>query len=499
MRLGDRWLLLAPPRAPLGPLSVLVEGLGVLEPGAPAHVASSGLHVGGAWIDLAGARVPPRAEVVPLHGAWRSALAAARRSCPAPGGLEDGVDALRRGALADAVAVLAGRGPGLTPAGDDVLAGFAGWRHADGEPVSLASPRGSPIGLAYLRLRRAGRAARGRAAHARRGPRRRRGARRSPRAGPRALGRDVGGRDAVRHGRGERSDVTGVGPNFIARPYRGVSVQETDALDAASLREWLATRRVYRRTEFIVAAAGSEHAVVQVERDPGDGDILVGVRAVHVLAAPEEVAFVVDPSVDTGNATQMARAALASGRSARVYVVQGRFEHVNFIVEPSPVVVRVVEVVPPEPPKLLEMARAVVDFDEDLPPVELAFEPIDLRRLAAAHPAGHYLFPCRCSGLDADVPVDFLDAGPPIGARRGRSSAASARGRSTSPCTGPSRTHGSTSARARVAGGDGPTLMKCCLRERGIERAGSTTIVPWGATLEEVRQALRRLTGVAAP
>jgi hypothetical protein len=28
---------------------------------------------------------------------------------------------------------------------------------------------------------------------------------------------------------------------------------------------------------------------------------------------------------------------------------------------------------------------------------------------------------------------------------------------------------------------------------------GSTVIVPWGATLEEVRQALRRLTGVAAP
>jgi hypothetical protein len=302
----------------------------------------------------------------------------------------------------------------------------------------------------------------------------------------------------VRHGRGERSDVTGLGANFIARPYRGVSVQETDALDAASLRAWLASRRVYRRTEFVVAAAGSEHAVVQVERDPGDGDILVGVRAVHVLAAPEEVAFLVDPSVDTGNATQMARAALTSGRSARVYVVQGRFEHVNFIVEPSPVVVRVVEVVPPEPPKLLEMARAVVDFDEDLPPVELALEPIDLRLLAAAHPAGHYLFPCRCSGLDADVPVDFLDAGPPsarawtlVGCERSRQIHVALYG---------AEPHAQVDFCPRaVARGDGPTLMKCCLRERGIERAGSTTIVPWGATLEEVRQALRQLTGVAPP
>ena len=35
---------------------------------------------------------------------------------------------------------------------------------------------------------------------------------------------------------------------------------------------------------------------------------------------------------------------------------------------------RVLEVVPPEPPKLLEMARQVVDYDEDLPPVALEFD-----------------------------------------------------------------------------------------------------------------------------
>jgi hypothetical protein len=290
--------------------------------------------------------------------------------------------------------------------------------------------------------------------------------------------------------------VNDLGPNFIARPYRGVSVQETTALDPDSLRSWLLPRRVYRRTEFIVATAGSARAVVQVEREPDDGGVLAGVRDIRVLAGPEDIAFVADASVDTGNATQMARAALASGRSARVYVVQGRFEHVNFIVEPAPAAVRVVEVVPPEPPKLLEMARAVVDFDEDLPPVELAFEPIDLRDLAAAHPAEHYLFPCRCSGLDAGVPVDFLDAGPPqaaawtlVGCERSRQIHVALYG---------SEPHARVDFCPRLrAGGDGPTLIKCCLLERGIEQVGSTAVVPWGATLEEVRQALRGLAGVA--
>ena len=225
-----------------------------------------------------------------------------------------------------------------------------------------------------------------------------------------------------------------VGPNFIARPYRGVSVQDAPGLDEPALRDWLVGRRVYRRTEFVVAACGGEHAVVQVEHPVGE-DIVAPVSGLRVVARPDEVAYVVDPSVDTGNATQMARVA-----RARVTVVQGRFEHVNFIVEPAPLLVRVVEVVPPEPPKLLELARAVLDYDEDLPPIDLRFEPIDLHDLA---PAGRTMYPCRCSGLEGE----FLDAGPPSWAT-GRSWAASARGRSTSRCTAPSRPRGSTSARA---------------------------------------------------
>lgn len=265
-----------------------------------------------------------------------------------------------------------------------------------------------------------------------------------------------------------------VGPNFIARPYRGVSVQDAPGLDEPALREWLVGRRVYRRTEFIVAVRDGRHAVVQVEH-PAD-DVLATVSDLRVLAAPDEVAFVVDPSVDTANATQMARVA-----RARVTVVQGRFEHVNFIVEPAPQVIRVVEVVPPEPPKLLEMARAVVDYDEDLPPVELAFAPIDMRELDGD------MYPCRCSGLEGE----FLDAGPPepahtlVGCERSRQIHHALYGvepeRRIDFCP------------RVVAPPDGPTLMKCCLYERGVRREQESVVVPWGAALDEVREALREL------
>jgi hypothetical protein len=280
--------------------------------------------------------------------------------------------------------------------------------------------------------------------------------------------------------------VTDIGPNFIARPYRGVSVQAAEALDEASLRAWLVGRPVYRRTEFIVAVRDCERALVQVEHDVGE-EVVAPVRDLRVLAGPDEVAFVADPDVDTGNASQMARVARAG---ARVTVVQGRFEHVNFIVEPAPVRVRIVEVVPPEPPKLLEMARAVVDYDEDLPPVALDFERIDLRELAGG--AGPLMYPCRCSGLEGE----FLDAGPPeladwtlVGCERSRQIHVALYGAEPA-----ARIDFCPVTRSRD---DGPTLMKCCLHERGIERSGQGVIVPWGATLDEVRAALRDLVGLA--
>lgn len=277
-------------------------------------------------------------------------------------------------------------------------------------------------------------------------------------------------------------------PNFITRPYRGVSVQEVPSLAPDALLSHVRSRRVYRRTEFIVAVHGDKRAIVQLERADGDG-ILTDVRDARVLAGPEDVAFVRAPTVDTGNASQIARVA---DPGALVTVVEGRYQHVNFIYAPAPVHIRVVEVVPPYPPKLLDMAQNVLDFDEDLPPVALDFVAIDLRELALSHPAGHYLFPCRCAGLDLDARVDFLDAGPPaaadwtlVGCERSR------------------QIHHALYGREPAARVDfcpllrdhdpRPTLLKCCLRERGVERDGARTIVPWGASLEEVREALKGL------
>ena len=157
VRLGEDWLLLAEPEASFGPLSLTVTGLERALPGQPARVEPGRLLLGDQAVSLervrerrpvAGAR-PMGAPVV----AGGAGAALVLVGAP-PEVLTAGLRALRHGRLDESVRRLAGRGEGLTPAGDDALAGYAAWRHAIGAPVAisaLAKGRSSPLGLAYLR------------------------------------------------------------------------------------------------------------------------------------------------------------------------------------------------------------------------------------------------------------------------------------------------------------------------------------------------------------
>jgi hypothetical protein len=287
-------------------------------------------------------------------------------------------------------------------------------------------------------------------------------------------------------------------PNTMTRPYRGLSVQEVGIpLVELDLVPFLLGREVYRRTDYLVLRNGAETALVAV-RKASTEPLFSPVVEARVLAVPAQVVSIDSPETDVGNATALARAALAHRRTgARAYVVQGRYEHVNFIWEPTPVRIRVTEVVPPEPAKLLAMAEQVVAFDEDLPPVELVLDAVDIPAVAAVNPAPLYLLPCRGSGVDLGGEVAFLDTRPPdrqdwllIGCERSLQLHRHFYGDE------PPRVDICPRRRAERSGTE-LTLAKCCLLERGVDLDGNTAVVPWGSNLDEIRFALRRLTGVA--
>jgi hypothetical protein len=290
--------------------------------------------------------------------------------------------------------------------------------------------------------------------------------------------------------------------NFICRPYRGVSVQHWDGpLEEAAVRDVLLAREAYRRTEFVVLRGrGASTALVRLTCSSQEA-LFNPITAVEWLAGPEACAYVVRHDVDTANATALAEVALADGAAAQVCVVEGLYQHVNFIVRASPLEVRVVDVVPPDPPRLLDLARQAVRIDEDLPPVHLFAELVDIRALAATEPGTRLLLPCQGAGLDLPGAVDYLDQRPPkadwtlIGCERSRQFHSWFYG------TEPDRRIELCPDRLTesAASPEPATLLRCCLLERGVRVEGGRAVVPWGANLAEVQSALRALTGCPAP
>jgi hypothetical protein len=300
--------------------------------------------------------------------------------------------------------------------------------------------------------------------------------------------------------------VTEPEPNTITRPYRGLSVQEVDIpLTPEAIGGMLSRREIYRRTAYLALRSQGQTALVGVRPEHPDR-LLSPVAQLRVLSGPATTAWIDAPEADVGNATSLAAAALAHRRDGLLaYLVRGRFEHVNFIWRPALVPIRVTEVVPPHPAKLLAMAEQVVGYDEDLPPVSLVLDAVDVPELVAANPAPHHLLPCRGGGLPPGPDVSFLDCHPAyredwllIGCERSLQFHEYFYG------TRPRRVDLCPKARlAQIGNPQSPecprVLTKCCLLERGIEVIGSTAVVPWGANLDEVRAALRALCGLPPP
>ncbi|CAN5877567.1 hypothetical protein BH23ACT10_BH23ACT10_19300 [soil metagenome] len=277
--------------------------------------------------------------------------------------------------------------------------------------------------------------------------------------------------------------------NLCATREREVSVVDVEVpLTITRLSRLLCGREAYRRTRYIVARRGAQVAVVEVDKRT-DEPLFSEITDVRMLAGPDDCAVVTDPDVDVAVASQLAAAAATV--DARCVVVEGRYAYIGFICDPAPLQVRIVDVVPPHPAKLVDQAQRVLAVADDLPPVALDADLLDLRSVPDTIDAAVTLFPCRASGLVANGATAYLDQRPEradwalVGCARSREIHRWFYG--DEPPTV------DTCPRRRTGQVEVPTLVRCCLRESGIEHDGTTVVVGWGASLAEVRQALTAL------
>jgi hypothetical protein len=282
--------------------------------------------------------------------------------------------------------------------------------------------------------------------------------------------------------------------NFVPLPYRGVSVQSYDGpMTATGIVASFLGRETYRRTEFIVLRADvDQHAVIAVDALNRE-DLFAPIVHVEVLALPDTCAYLRDPQTDCANRSALAALAVKHGIGRnQTLICEGKYDHVNFIHHPIPFIVKVVEVAPPEPPKLFDLVRHVLSY-ADLPPIVPVLERIELKKLAQNVSAPAFLVPCRSGGLEnLGAPVYYLDERPAerhdwtlIGCERSLQFHRHYYGDE------PPRVE--ICPRLIAGPRKEPTILKCCLWEFDIERQGDVMVVPWGANLAMVERALREL------
>ena len=283
--------------------------------------------------------------------------------------------------------------------------------------------------------------------------------------------------------------------NFVPLPYRRVSFQPyAGEMTVGAIENHISSREVYRRTDVIVLHNDrQEYAVVAVQRKPS-ADLFNRADKVEVLALPEDCVYLESPETDPANRSALAKLAVDNNVSSdKTLVVVGTFDHVNIIHRPDPMLLRVAEVVPPEPPKLYHMVEQVLGY-ADLPPIVPRLEQIELVNLCKSVQPEAYLVPCRSGGLDdLDAPVFFLDERPAT--------------RENWTLVGCERSlqfhrhyYGDEPPKVemcprRIVNRNGVnTILKCCLLEFDIEQEQELAVVPWGADLPMVERALREIS-----
>lgn len=285
-------------------------------------------------------------------------------------------------------------------------------------------------------------------------------------------------------------------PNVMPTRYRSVALSAgVESLDPEWLERHFLDREAYMRTRFIVAQCDGETALIEIDRPPTP-ELFSKVGRVRVLATADTCRYVVAPDIDTAVASQLATVAMAH-RDVSCVVVEGRYSHVSFLLNPAPLRLKIFDIVPPFPSKLLDQVQRVLDVAEDLPPIVAVPSLVDSRSelVNSCDPRPEaVLVPCRGSGIAFDdSTVSYLDERPPLG------------NWILLGCERSQQIHrwfyGSSAPIVDICptrflqeqDEEGPTLTRCCLIQEGVEERRNATYVPWGASMSEVREAIGKI------
>jgi len=270
---------------------------------------------------------------------------------------------------------------------------------------------------------------------------------------------------------------------------KDVSVREVGFdLTSEKIAENMSDWKAYARCEFLVLRNGDGFAVLKVTKEDGIG-LFRKVSDYEILSLPENTDYVNDETIDVLNIPSLAR--IQSEHPGKGVVIEGMFSHIVFIKDLEPMMLEVVDNVPPSPSKLGVLVRKALDSDFIDLPIMVHEIVIDMASKVSDVKTEGVMFPCKVSGLKAGIPTYYLDGSPELEHEI-----------TLIGCNLSKRIFESLYRKtpefinvcpADNVDGKKKTIVKCCKVKEGHVIEGNVAKVPWGATVPEIVDAIKDL------
>jgi hypothetical protein len=276
-----------------------------------------------------------------------------------------------------------------------------------------------------------------------------------------------------------------------------VSVKKVDfPLKEGDIRNNLLNRKAYKRTNYIVLNHKDEWAIAGIKKDMAS-ELFGTINQVNVVSLPDSTIYTEDDSINVLSPTMMAEKAEELG--CKTLIVKGKFHHVSFIHEEEMKPLLIYEVVPPNPPKLIDLVKTALYSGNVKAPIKVIPKILNLNDLAKESQKEIIIFPCQASQLIGERSTLYLDELPELSTQDKEKVALvgcdlSLRIFKEHYDFEPKFYNFCPQKRAETEDPDIVTLIKCCQVKENHLFKNNIAVVPWGATQKEVEDAINILT-----
>ena len=286
---------------------------------------------------------------------------------------------------------------------------------------------------------------------------------------------------------------------MIPRHCREVGVKKVSfRLTKSNIIAEASGKLAYTNTNYMVLNNGSDWAVVKIDKAREQG-LFRKIEKMEIVSLPADTVYLENPRVDVQNPSVTVRMAEETGKDA--LILKGKFEHISFVHKEKTTPLVVFDVVPPNPPKIVELAEAALGTGRIKKPVRIIPKIVDLNEPALTRNTQHVMFPCYASSLAILEGVEsalYLDQMPglKVPANEITLIGCELSMRIFTSLYGEKPAFTDLCPKKRLKGTSEPCLCRCCMVDEGHVIEENAAYVPWGASIGEVEEAIIDLLGL---